>query len=105
MEDIKTYLLDEAHQYFAQSINGRVCELLQKPSGSSDEGDEMLNAAHACTYQWKFTGATIHQQPGEWLISRLHVVLGHLQETLRHAERCFQLTEDYMDLMADFDIA
>ena len=105
MNDSKTFTLSEAHQYFAQSSNGRVWELLQKPTRSQAEKDEMLYAAHASTYHWSFVGTAVHQQRGEWLISRVHVVLGHAVEALRHAERCFELTQANKDLMKDFDIA
>ena len=105
MEETTTYTLEEAHKYFAQSINGRVWELLQKPHRSQSDNDEMLHAAHACTYHWKFIGTAVQQQRGEWLISHVHVVLGHAQEALRHAERCFELTESNKDIMKDFDIA
>jgi len=105
MEETKTYTIDEAHKYFAQSINGRVWELLQKVDRSQSENDELLYAAHACAYHWKFVGTAVHQQRGEWLISHVHVVLGHAYEALRHAERCFELTESDKDIMKDFDIA
>lgn len=105
MEETKTYTLEEAHKYFAKSINGRVWELLQMSNRSQDDNDEMLYAAHACTYHWKFVGTAVHQQRGEWLISHVHVVLGHALEALRHAERCFELTESHKELMKDFDIA
>jgi hypothetical protein len=105
MDPTKTFTLEEAHKYFAQSSNGRVWELLQKPHRSQAENDEMLYAAHACTYHWKFAGTAVHQQRGEWLISRVHVLLGHANESLRHAQRCFELTEANRDLMQDFDIA
>src|SRR6266498_4431631 len=105
MEEVKSYTIDDAHKHFAQSINGRVWELLQKPHRSQADDDEMLYAAHACTYHWKFVGTTVHQQRGEWLIGHIHIVLGHSQEALRHAERCFELTEANRDLMQDFDIA
>jgi hypothetical protein len=65
----------------------------------------MLYAAYACAYHWRFAGTAVHQQRGEWLISRVHVELGHSGEALRHAERCFELTESNKDLMKDFDIA
>ena len=105
MEEMKTYTLDEAHLYFAKSINGRVWELLQKSNRTPEEQDEMLNAAHACAYHWKFSGSAVYQQRGEWLISRVHVTLDHPQEALRHAQRCFELTELHNDEMADFDLA
>jgi hypothetical protein len=50
-------------------------------------------------------GTAVHQQRGEWLISHVHVVLGHGNEALRHAQRCFELTESNRSLMQDFDIA
>jgi len=105
MEETKTYTVPEAHKFFAQSLNARVWELLQKPARSQAENDEMLHAAHACTYHWKFVGTAVHQQRGEWLISHVHVVLGHAPEALRHAERCFELTQSNKDSMEDFDIA
>jgi hypothetical protein len=105
MEEAVTYTVDAAHRYFAKSINCRVWELLQSSGRSQAEDAEMVDAAHACTYHWKFVGTVVHQQRGEWLISHVHVVLGHSLEAVRHAERCFQLTEAHKDLMADFDIA
>ena len=105
MEELKTYTIDEAHLYFAKSINGQVWDLLQKSDRSQAEDDQILYAAHACAYHWLFAGTAQHQQRGEWLISHVHVSLGHTQEALRHAERCFQLTESYKKLMANFDIA
>lgn len=100
-----TFDLNEAHKYFAHSTNSRVWELLQKTSRSQAENDEMLHAAHTCTYHWRFAGTAVHQQRGEWLISRVHAVLGHGNEALRHAQRCFELTEANRELMQDFDIA
>lgn len=105
MDEIKMYTLDEAHEYFAKSINGRVWELLQMPDRSPSDNDEMLHAAYACTYHWKFAGTAVHQQRGEWLISHVHVVLGHANEALRHAERCFELTQANKEAVKDFDIA
>ncbi|HSL44520.1 MAG TPA: hypothetical protein VK897_13875 [Anaerolineales bacterium] len=105
MDEIKAYTIDEAHKYFAQSTNSRVWDLLQKPNRSQAEDDEMLHAAHACAYHWQFAGTAVHQQRAEWLISHVHVVLGHGNQALRHAQRCFELTEANRDLMQDFDIA
>jgi hypothetical protein len=105
MAEKEIYTLDEAHEHFAKSINGRVWELLQKPDRSQIESDEMLHAAHACAYHWKFVGTAVHQQRGEWLISHVHVALGHAVEAVRHAERCFELTQANKGILKDFDIA
>jgi hypothetical protein len=50
-------------------------------------------------------GNALNQQRGQWLISHVHVVLGHAKEALRHAERCFEITQANKQLMQDFDIA
>ncbi len=105
MDEAKIYTLAEAHEHFAKSFHGRVWELLQKHDRSPSENDEMLHAAHASTYHWKFVGSAAHQQRGEWLISHVHVVLGHANEALRHAERCLELTQANKHLVQDFDIA
>jgi hypothetical protein len=105
MDETKLYTLDEAHRYFAGRTNARVWELLQQPKRSQAEDDEMLHAAHACAYHWKFAGTALHQQRGEWLISHVHAVLGRSHEALRHAERCFEWTESHRETMKDFDIA
>ena len=105
MAEAKTYTLEEAHDYFAQATNGRVWELLQRPGRSQADDDEILHAAHACAYHWTFAGSAVNRQRAEWLISHVHVVLGHGPEALRHAQRCFELTEANRDLMQDFDIA
>ena len=105
MDETKTYTLDEAHEHFTKSFNARVWELLQKHDRSQEENDELLHAAHACAYHWKFVGIPVHQQRGEWLISHVHVALGHANEALRHAERCFELMQANKEEMQDFDIA
>ncbi len=105
MDQTGTYTVEEAHKYFAQSTNSRVWDLLQKPNRSPAENDEMLHAAHASAYHWGFAGTVVHQQRAEWLLSHVHVVLGHGNEALRHAQRCFELTEANRGQMQDFDIA
>src|SRR5512135_1832603 len=102
MDEIERYTIEEAHSYFAKSSNARVWELLQKPERLPSENDEMLHAAHACAYHWRFAGTPLHQQRAEWLISHVHVVLDHATEALRHAERCFELTQAHKELMHDF---
>jgi len=77
MDETSRFTVEEAHQYFAKTLNGRVWELLQRFGRSQAEDDEMLYAAYACTYHWKFAGTVVHQQRGEWLISRVQVALGH----------------------------
>ncbi len=105
MSDEKKYTLEEAHLEFARKVNGRVWELLERKNRTKSEAEEMLHAAHASLFHWLHAGTGLHHQRGEWMISRVHAVLGNGQEALRHAERCAELTEEHADLMEDFDKA
>lgn len=103
MNDEERYTLDEAHGLFAKQANGKVWTLLEKKDRTKGESQEMLQAAHASLFHWSHIGTALHQQRGEWLISRVQAVLGNGQEALRHAERCAELTKNHADLMQDFD--
>lgn len=105
MPEEARYTLDEAHMPFAKSIHGRVWKLLEKPDRTRFESEEMLHAAHASLFHWLRAGTGLNHQRGEWLLSRVHAVLGNGQEALRHAARCVDLTLDHQQLMEDFDIA
>jgi hypothetical protein len=105
MNDEERYTLEEAHLQFAKKANGVVWGLLEKSDRSKEESAEMLHAAHASLFHWLHAGTGLHQQRGEWLISRVHSVLGNGIEALRHAERCAELTAEHTKLMQDFDKA
>jgi hypothetical protein len=105
MNDEERFTLEDAHLRFAKQANGEVWDLLEKKDRSKSDGEQMLHAVHASLYHWLHVGTGLHQQRGEWLISRVHAVLGHGEEALRHAERCAELTEEHAELMKDFDIA
>ena len=97
--------LDKSHAYFAKSLNGEVWDLLEKPKRSLSEDERMLYAAYASCYHWLHAGTSLHQQRGEWLISRVQTVLGNGEAALKHAKRCMELTMQYKRLMQDFDFA
>jgi hypothetical protein len=65
----------------------------------------MLHAAHASLYHWLRAGTGVNHQRGEWLIARVHAVLGHADLALQHATRCLELTSQHSALMEDFDFA
>ena len=105
MTDPKTYTLQEAHLYFAKTLNGEVWKLLAKTDRSPAEAEQMIYAAHASCAHWLSVGTGLHHQRGEWLIAHVHTVLGHNEPALRHARRCMELTEEHAHLMRDFDWA
>lgn len=105
MADEKRYTLEDSHLQFAKQANGRVWQLLNKQDRTPQEAEEMLHAAHASLFHWLQAGTGVNHQRGEWMISRVHAVLGNGPEALRHAKRCAELTEEHAGLMLDFDKA
>ena len=105
MSEVEKYTLEEAHKEFAKRTNGQVWQLLEKPERSQAEDEEMVLAAYACLYHWLYAGTEANRQRGEWLIARVHTVLGEDAHALQHARRCLELSEAYRDQMKDFDIA
>lgn len=95
----------ETHEALARAANGEVWDLLEKAGRSAEESERMVHAAHACSYHWLHAGTAVHQQRGEWLLSRVYTVLGREQAALHHARRCLELTERHLGEMKDFDLA
>jgi len=95
------------HRSQAVTANNSVWELLDGRDHTPEEADELLQRAYAAAYHWRrATGATVvNQARAAWLVSRAHVVLGHGDVALHHAERCADLTEHAGDDAADFDQA
>jgi hypothetical protein len=100
-----TYTEVEAHRHFAKQCNLHVWALVAKRERTPDEDAEMLDAAHASLFHWRYAGTGVHQQRGEWLISHVHALLGLGDAALRHAERCLALTATHQSEMEDFDVA
>jgi len=47
MNEGNTYTLEEAQQYFAKTLNGKVWDLLQKQNRSKQEDELMIYSAYA----------------------------------------------------------
>jgi len=97
--------VDQAHLHFAKTINLRVWDLLGKEARSPAENEELIHAAHASLYHWLQVGTGVNHQRGEWLISHVYAVLGDAPAALRHALRCWELTETHRAALTDFDLA
>jgi hypothetical protein len=95
----------ENHRAFAVYFHGLTWELLEKPKRTREDEERMLNYAHASLAHWRFCGTALHIQRGEWLLGRVHAVLGNEELVLRHARACLELTENHRDEMQDSDIA
>lgn len=95
----------EIHAALAARLNGETWTLLDKVGRTPEEDDRLVQAAYASCYHWLHAGTPLHQQRGQWLIARVHAMLGQAESAVRHARRCRQLTEQHHDLMHDFDLA
>ncbi len=105
MDEPQKYSLEEAQLQFAKKVNGEVWELLQKSNRTKGEDERMVHAAHASRYHWLNAGTGLHHQRAEWLIAHVYTELGMADSALRHAARCLELTNEYPDLVKDFDRA
>jgi len=105
MEKQKTYTLNDAHLHFARAANGEIWALLEKPVRTRDEDAHLLAAAFASYYHWSFAGREVHLQRAEYMIARAFLALGNPREAMLHAARCLEMTRNYPDQMADFDLA
>ena len=105
MSDEKGYTESEAHYLFATNFRERAWSLLDQPTRTRDEDERMLGYAHASLTHWRFVGTTLHYQRGEWMLARVHAVLGEAEPSLQHARRCQQLLESAREEMEDFDFA
>jgi len=105
MEAEKNYSLSEAHLHFAKTINGEVWGLLEKTDRSKDEDEQMIAAAFASYYHWLSAGTIVNRQRGEYMIAKSYLATGNFVEALTHATHCLELTDEYPQEMADFDLA
>ncbi len=105
MSEQKRYTLAEAHKEFAQSLNGRVWQLLGQSERTPAEDEEMTLAAQASLYHWLHAGTAVHAQRGQWLLAHVYTVLEEPALAMKHASRCMELTKAHEAAMADFDLA
>jgi hypothetical protein len=105
VSDEDRYTEQEAHRLFAGKFNGEVWGLLEKPDRSHSEEELMVHTAHASCCHWLKVGTGLHHQRAEWLLARVYSELGMVESALWHARRCGELTDEYTELMEDFDRA
>src|SRR3954465_9812061 len=99
------YTETEAHRHFAKECNLRTWALVGKAARTADEDAEMVDAAYASLFHWRYAGTGVHLQRGEWLVGHTYALLAMGEEALRHAERCLALTAEHKGEMEDYDVA
>jgi hypothetical protein len=104
MTEEKTFTLSQAHYHFAVDYHGKTWELLDRAQRTRDEDERLLDYAHASLAHWRTAGGAVRHQRGEWMLSRVHAVLGNGAAALEHAQRCYQLLQENQSEMDDFDL-
>ncbi len=105
MSEDKTYTVSQAQYIFAVEFHRKTWELLEKTERTPFEEVRMLDYAHASLAHWRAAGTAVRQQRGEWLVSRVHAVLGDGAHALKHAILCYQIIMENRNEMEDFDYA
>jgi DNA-binding transcriptional MerR regulator len=90
------------HRALAVDLFNHVWTLLEVPSRSPMQDDEMIHAAHASRHHWGVVGEPVNFARGEWQCSRAYAVLGRAEPALWHGRRCLALCEEHG--IGDFDI-
>lgn len=96
---------EEVHRDLAKQANARVWQLLDESARSPEIDAELVEAAYASLYHWRFAGSEAHRQRGLWLIAHIYTVLGIAVQAVKYAQACFEWTSEHKDQMNDFDVA
>jgi hypothetical protein len=88
----------------AAGLYNQTWTLLDVPSRTIAQDDEMVHTAHASRFHWGEVGLAVNLARGEWLCSRVYAVLGRAEPAVHHARRCVELTESNPD-REDWDLA
>src|SRR4029077_2895497 len=105
MPPIPSLQLDhDTERSLAGALYNYVWELMELPTRDTDDDDRMLHAAHASRHHWGVVGEARHRARGEWLCSRVYVLLGRGEPALHHAERCLEICTAHPDELDDWDV-
>lgn len=94
----------EDRRELAVATFNRVWELLELPTRTQAEIDEMIHAVHVSCYVWSQVGAPANVARGEWQCARVYATLGRFEPALWHARRCLELTETGGEGFEDWDL-
>jgi DNA-binding transcriptional MerR regulator len=92
-QPIPTELDEATRRRLAADLFNHTWELLEMPSRTQAQDDEMLHCAHASRYHWGEVGNAQNLAVGEWQCSRAYAVLGRMEPALWHARRCLEISE------------
>ena len=95
----------KAHRWFAVECNNAAWNLVEKPSRTVDEVQELIHVAHAAAWHWQAVGTSLNRQRAENLLATVYVLAGDAAAAVRHAERCLSLSVQNAKEESPFDRA
>lgn len=90
-------------RFFAIECNNRAWDLASQPTRSTEDNDEMLYAAYAAAYHWKFAGEAVNHARADVALAHVHALLGQGQPAMRYAQRCLEYFQN--NPVTDWDVA
>ena len=94
----------EEERQLAVDLFNRTWTLLELPARTPEQGDELIDTAHASAYHWLQVGTAANRARSQWQLSRVYVVLGRPEPALHHAHRCLAWCEANPEALEDWDL-
>jgi DNA-binding transcriptional MerR regulator len=94
----------ETHRRLGADLFNKTWTLMEKEDRTQEEEDEMIHCAHASAYHWLQVGTAANRSRSEWQCSRVHAILGQVEQALHHARRCLEIVEANPAEMKDWDL-
>lgn len=76
------------HRWFAIEMNNLAWEIAENPARTPEQGEDMLNAAHASALHWSKIGTDLNRARADMLLAQVHGLLEDGPQAMRHAQRC-----------------
>jgi hypothetical protein len=85
--------IDKWHRRFAMEGNNRTWDLIDKPSRTPAEDQEMLYCAYTAAFHWSKVGKPINNARADVTLAHVHATLGQGEMALPYAQRCLAFFE------------
>ena len=87
--------LAAAHHYFSVECFNRAWDLMDKPTRSADENEQMLRLSLASHWHWtqRPDVTSTNASVGYWQTSRIYAVLGQADNARRYGQLCLDASQ------------
>ena len=92
------------HRTLGVDLFNKTWTLMENPTCTPEQGDELIHCAHASAYHWLQVGTAANRARSEWQCSRVYVTLGRAEPALHHARRCLEISEAAPEALEDWDL-